>query len=41
MFISPRCNYAGSFGQPIPTRSSAFVLFARLRRMARLLAGRR
>jgi hypothetical protein len=38
MPVTQRCNYAGSFGQLIPTRSFAFTLVARLRgfRVARL-----
>jgi hypothetical protein len=38
MPITQRCNYAGSFGQRIPTRSFAFAVVARLRglRLARL-----
>jgi hypothetical protein len=31
MPITQRCNYAGPFGQLIPTRSFAFALMARLR----------
>jgi hypothetical protein len=30
MPVTQRCNYAGPFGQPIPTRSFAFTLVARL-----------
>jgi len=41
MSITQRCNYAGPFGQLIPTRSLAFALFARLRGMTALLARRR
>jgi hypothetical protein len=38
MPLTQRCNYAGPFGQLIPTRSFAFAMVARLRglRMARL-----
>lgn len=35
MPITQRCNYAGPFGQLIPTRSFAFTLMARLRRLRR------
>jgi hypothetical protein len=31
MPVTQRCNYAGPFGQLIPTRSFAFALVARLR----------
>jgi hypothetical protein len=30
MFITARCNNAGPLGKPIPTRSFAAALFARL-----------
>ena len=33
MFVTPRCNYAGSLGKAIPTRSLG-VLLARLCRRA-------
>ena len=38
MCVSSRCNNAGPLGKPIPTRSFAAFLFARLhgRAMARL-----
>jgi hypothetical protein len=38
MPVTQRCNYAGPFGQLIPTRSFAFTLLARLRslKLARL-----
>jgi hypothetical protein len=41
MSITQRCNYAGSFGKLIPTRSFAFIVFARLQGLATLLPGRR
>jgi len=31
MPLTQRCNYAGPLGKLIPTRSFAFVLYARLR----------
>ena len=31
MPVTQRCNYAGPLGNLIPTRSFAFVLYARLR----------
>jgi len=38
MPVTQHCNYAGPFGQLIPTRSFAFTLVARLRsfKLARL-----
>lgn len=30
MFVTARCNYAGPLNKPIPTRSFAASLFARL-----------
>jgi hypothetical protein len=30
MFVTSRCNNAGPFAKPIPTRSFAAALFARL-----------
>lgn len=40
MPVTQRCNYAGPFGQLIPTRSFAFALVARLRGLTRA-GGRR
>ena len=36
MFISARCNNAGPLGKPIPTRSLAATLLARLPVLSRL-----
>jgi hypothetical protein len=41
MSITQRCNYAGSSGTLIPTRSLAFAVFARLQGLSALLPRRR
>jgi hypothetical protein len=41
MSITQRCNYAGSFGKLIPTRSFAFAVFTRMQGWSTLLPRRR